>query len=343
MGKQRVGKTDEQIEDIVNALVSGSDNVTASYDDGNDTLTLSLADQVSASTLEADSVTFNQDITDADNNTVTSLSDPVRVTEEASTFTESDITLTTTAVSVSSGSLALNDVSTGTTAVRPDDNQESPDYTNKRGIVINPNNNLAGIKLQISSNTGGTGTVELVESGSVIKTKDLSGLNSGDSFNIDVSLSSGTDYTLKYFDSSDGVDMGEFDSASYNYSSTDIDIVAGFNNGLETQSSAYAFKSVTAIDNFSNKSGNALIEFDSGVPSDIDSWDLATFQRTLDNETVTIDVEDSNGTVLKSDISKDTDISDIATSTDVQLRANLSRNDTENNPTVDYLARRFTR
>lgn len=59
MGKQRVGKTDEQIEDIVNALVSGSDNVTASYDDANDTLTLSLADQVSASTLEADSATVS--------------------------------------------------------------------------------------------------------------------------------------------------------------------------------------------------------------------------------------------------------------------------------------------
>jgi len=40
MGKQRVGKTDEQIEDIVNALVSGGNNVTASYDDANDTLTI---------------------------------------------------------------------------------------------------------------------------------------------------------------------------------------------------------------------------------------------------------------------------------------------------------------
>jgi len=90
-------------------------------------------------------------------------------------------------------------------------------------------------------------------------------------------------------------------------------------------------------------SGDALVSFETGSPSDIASYDIATFQRTTDGETVTVDVEDSTGTVLKPDISKDTDISDIATTTDVQLRVNLSRNNTANNPTVDYIARGFTR
>ena len=93
----------------------------------------------------------------------------------------------------------------------------------------------------------------------------------------------------------------------------------------------------------STTNGDVLVQWDEGTPDDIDSWDLATYQRTLDGETVTVDIEDSTGTVLKSDVSKDTDISDIAASTDVQLRANISRNNTSNNPTLDYAARRFTR
>jgi hypothetical protein len=92
-----------------------------------------------------------------------------------------------------------------------------------------------------------------------------------------------------------------------------------------------------------SSSGNALVEFDSGIPTDIDSYDLATFQATPDGETVTVDVEDANGNVLLSDISKDTDISGISTSKNVKLRANLARTNTANNPTVDFLARRFTR
>jgi len=90
-------------------------------------------------------------------------------------------------------------------------------------------------------------------------------------------------------------------------------------------------------------SGNALVSFNSGVPADIDSWDLATFQRTLDGETVTVDVEDDSGNVLFSDIGPNFDISTVDTSKNVTLRANLSRNDTANNPTLDYAARRFTR
>lgn len=88
--------------------------------------------------------------------------------------------------------------------------------------------------------------------------------------------------------------------------------------------------------------GDVLIEWDSGAPTGINSYDLATFRRTLDNETVTIDVEDGNGNVLFSDISQNFDISTIDTSKNVKLRANLSRNDSTNSPTLDYAARRYT-
>jgi hypothetical protein len=89
--------------------------------------------------------------------------------------------------------------------------------------------------------------------------------------------------------------------------------------------------------------GDALVEWDTGVPADIDSWDLATYQATEGGETVTVDVEDGAGNVLFSDIGPNFDISTIDTSKNVKLRATLERNDTSNNPTLDYAARRFTR
>lgn len=48
----------ESIQDIIAALVVGNDNVNISYDDTNDTLTVSLADSASVNSLEAtDSLT----------------------------------------------------------------------------------------------------------------------------------------------------------------------------------------------------------------------------------------------------------------------------------------------
>jgi hypothetical protein len=90
-------------------------------------------------------------------------------------------------------------------------------------------------------------------------------------------------------------------------------------------------------------SGDAVIQFDSGVPADIEAYDLAAFQSSDDGETVTVDVEDGSGTVLYSDITQNFDITTVDPSKNVKLRANLSRSNTANNPTVDYAARRYTR
>lgn len=87
--------------------------------------------------------------------------------------------------------------------------------------------------------------------------------------------------------------------------------------------------------------GEVLVEW--GAPTDLSSWDLATFQRTLNSETVEIDVEQDDGTNEFSDIGQNFDISTISDSVTVQLRANLFREATSNNPTIDYLARRYLR
>jgi len=93
--------------------------------------------------------------------------------------------------------------------------------------------------------------------------------------------------------------------------------------------------------------GTAIIEWNSH-PSDIKAWDLATYQVTLDGETVTIDVEQSTDggatwTTAFSDIDQNFDISTIDPTYYVRFKVNLSRANAANNPTCDYLARRFVR
>jgi len=85
--------------------------------------------------------------------------------------------------------------------------------------------------------------------------------------------------------------------------------------------------------------GEALVEIE--AQTDIVSWDIATQQKTLDGETVTVDIEDESGNVLLSDIGRNVDISSIGPSTNIQFRATLQRDNTDNNPTLDFLARRY--
>lgn len=374
---------DESVEDTVASLLDSDANHVLAYDDSSDRLTISLSNSVSTTSLETDSVTFNQDITDSEGNTVTDLPDPVRVTEEAVTFAESDVTVTNNNTEISSGSVAL----TVNEEVFPDDFEDGVDsgwsgdtgsltttsapalsggasgkYTSDGAFlkIISPSvgqiTDAAGFKVQLDNQSGNSddevffvfrnanadrlGQLRFVGDG------NIKWLNSGGGTESTLrSWSINTTYSVSInwdFSNSEaqidinGSNEGTYgiDSSRSSWDNIEIGNYAGSSNESTT----------LYMDNIgSPTSGNALVSFDSGVPNDIKSYDLATFQRTLDGETVTIDVEDSNGNVLKSDISKNTDISDITTSTDVQLRANLSRNDTSNNPTVDYLARRFTR
>ncbi len=94
-------------------------------------------------------------------------------------------------------------------------------------------------------------------------------------------------------------------------------------------------------------SGTAIIEWNSH-PADIKAWDLVTYQITPDGETVTVDIQESadGGSTWVdafTNIDQNFDISTIDPTHLVRFKVNLSRVDTANNPTVDYLARRFVR
>lgn len=86
------------------------------------------------------------------------------------------------------------------------------------------------------------------------------------------------------------------------------------------------------------------------MPSLLDDWDVASFQRTLDSETVDVFVAYNDGsgwsrTNAGDPISKNYDLgadSNISPADDVRFEIELSRADTANNPSLDALYRRYT-
>lgn len=80
----------------------------------------------------------------------------------------------------------------------------------------------------------------------------------------------------------------------------------------------------------------------SSIPADLSSWDLATYQETENNGSITFDAVDGANNVLQSDIIQGADISTVSTSTDVGVKANFSWS-SGGLPQWDYAARRGIR
>jgi hypothetical protein len=115
--------------------------------------------------------------------------------------------------------------------------------------------------------------------------------------------------------------------------------------GSHTQSHDYiqAYGGNVGVTN----NGSAILEWE--YPSTINEWDVATFSRTLDNETVDVFVDySSDGGSTWSRTNNGNPISrnyvlandnNILPSYDVRIEAELSRTNTSNNPTLDSVYR----
>lgn len=76
--------------------------------------------------------------------------------------------------------------------------------------------------------------------------------------------------------------------------------------------------------------------------SRIEGWDLLRFNRTMNGESVVVDVEDENGNALVSNISSNDDLSAaVDAATNPQIRVKFTRADTASNPSFDSLYRRW--
>jgi len=319
------------VDAIDAASVSASESLT---DPSGDTHTGELADR-DGDDLTPNTVDFATSITDAEGNTVTSLSDPVRVTEEAVTFEESgvDLTLNKTRINnnrVELGTAGLLDGST----VQIDGGEQGSAVQAKSGFQITPNTSLAGIKGRLVAPEATTAYLTNEDSGEQIATQDISSLNYEDIVAFQEPLSSGTAYTLSV--DADGSDYQKVrTSVGGSFTSSDFDLVGFYGSGTDINN----FDLATALVEEPASNGDCVISFQE---SDKNSWDIVAFERLEDGGTVTVDIEDSAESVIKSDISTNNDISDIPASTDVHFRVSLSRSDTSSNPSLSYIALRYT-
>jgi len=266
---------------------------------------------------------------------------PAQTLDETTTFDGSDgETVSHSDTVADSGSVKLP-TSDGTTTRDNDDNSTSTD--NGAGLVINPNKDLVGVVVTISGNTGNPSDVYLAESDETILVNKSAGYTSGDTVTLEATLQSGTKYYV-YTRNGGGSYTSGYNNTSFPFTGPDLDIVDGVwqahpdDNAADEQGAAYSLDDVRAVE---KSNGNVVVSW--GSPQDIDSWDLATFERTLDSESVEVNVEDGNGNVLFSDIGRNFDISTVDPSKNVRFRVNLSRSNSSNNPSCDYVARRYVR
>lgn len=270
--------------------------------------------------------------------------------DQAQSFAESDVTVTTTNIDIVNGSLKISDITegaTGSTVIQPD-----ADFSNSatatHGVAINPNSDLYSITVNNYADVSGATRALLTDEQRNLITSES--LSSGSATLTPTNgLQSSTKYYAGIDADGDSHTRAGNTSASFPYTSTDIDITAG-NGGIlagnsDLSSTTYSFKSIETTLAEEGTSGSATIEWDGGIPTDIFEWDVATFTRTLDNETVDVFVAYSSdggstwtrtnsGNPITRNYSLNED-TNITADVDVRIETELSRADTTNNPTLD--------
>jgi sugar lactone lactonase YvrE len=125
-----------------------------------------------------------------------------------------------------------------------------------------------------------------------------------------------------------------------------VGVANGFDISWSGDGSSFFFptgQNQTVIEYNADPGTTGDVRVDWSAPVDIVSWDIATFQESPDGETITYDIIQQDGTVLKNNISPGEDVSDIANDKNVAIKINFSRTNSSNSPKCDYLARRYVR
>jgi hypothetical protein len=273
--------------------------------------------------------------------------------DAAQTFTESGLSITSNKTKINSGSVELDYID-GTAASWSNLSSTDVVYGESKGVIINPNTDLSGVEFTGDENNGGGGAkaeaVAIVRASDNTQVGEITGirLDGGKTHTIEANLSAGTKYYLSAH-SDDDYRAAEASSPSYPYTSADIDITGGVSHAhpedgssvSETTNTAWLFEQVKGL--VPSNSGSATLEW--GYPTDIYEWDVATFTRTLDGETVDVYIAystDGGSTWSRTNsgnpVTRNYSLSDdsnISPSDDVRIEAEISRQDTSNNPTLD--------
>jgi hypothetical protein len=303
---------------------------------------------------------------------------PVKVLREASTFQESDVTLTflNGQYTFTSGSIGIANNPTeqfDDGNINPDDIAPVSDWTGSTSAIsggsgdisISPTNT---VYLDVEAVNGLTADIEFTAQ----RDSDTSNVNKFPIFrnsngNIIMSVRYKGNENAFQFNGANDNDLETLDLKKRTYrilwdwandqASIDVDgttygpfSFANSSDGVYEMD--FSVEDTLTMYNMSLDAvySSATVYVEWGAPSDIDSWDLATFQRTLNNESVDIYVaESSDGGSTWSRINggnpigQNFDISTIDPANEVRIECELSRSNTSNDPTFDYAATRYVR
>jgi hypothetical protein len=210
------------------------------------------------------------------------------------------------------------------TATRPDDNATFSSTDTSYGLEITPNADLSAITLTVGSNTSGASRVVLADSaGNELVSKPWPG--AGNTVSFQRFLTKNTSYIV--FAEGTDYNPGYYDSASYPYSSTYVDIEVGktltTGGSLASQTGdALVFESVTGL-----PKGTVTLGW--SQPSSVSRWETATFGTDPDGGYVEVYVETSgDGGSTWTDwqgrpVGSGTDLSSIPSSDRVRFRVEL--------------------
>jgi hypothetical protein len=129
---------------------------------------------------------------------------------------------------------------------RETDNNSASNISARHGLEITTSEDIDGIKAEISANTSGLTTAYLAQSdGTVLASTDVSGLSSGETFEIAETVNANT--TVELVGDAGGSDytIGFYETASYPYEGAAFDLTNGiFSNSDTNPDRAYVFNNV---------------------------------------------------------------------------------------------------
>jgi hypothetical protein len=203
------------------------------------------------------------------------------------------------------GDYTLGGLEQGSTVTR-DNDDGSVSADDKRGFRINPNADLDGLDISISSNTSGVTTAYILETdGTELASASI---DSGTA-RLEASLSSGTDYNVVADDGGNSYTTGRDNDATFPYTSTDIDITNGVYLATSTGARPYNIKSVTALTKTGSfyTDGHVTDRFTAPTtaPADFKAWESikakdVTVGGSTSANPVEFEILNSSDTVLNS-------------------------------------------
>jgi hypothetical protein len=271
-------------------------------------------------------------------------------TDVTRTFTEPDVSVTTSgSATVSDGAVTLR---TATTTVSRPVDENNTYATKKFGLKFTPKINLSKITMTVSAKTSGESTVYVTDTidsgkspGAILASEESPG--AGNSVTLDVNLTADNDYFALVDNDGKGYDIGRNRSVNYPYGSDILEIKKGFSSGEYIVGfNAYGIKSLTAP----AAKGEATIEWNE--PQSVSRWERAAFDAERDGSELDVYVQtssdggttwgdwDGDGDGSAEPIAPVTDLSSISSTDRIRFRAELIAK-SSNKPRLERLIRQW--